>query len=125
MSVAERIAEHAMYVSEGNIEQTVDWLRSVGRKVDIYEDDITIHGVNDIRIGLVNNSDPVTSVVQILFALYGVFWVSIEECKQAMNIVNRKWKDRMKEKKKEKNMESSIGVSDDSYEQTSLEDFKL
>jgi len=98
MSVAERIAEHAMYVSEGNIEQTVDWLRSVGREVEVNGDDISIHGVNDTRIGLTNNSDPITSVIQILFALYGMYWPSIEGCVMAIYLVNKKWKEHVKEK---------------------------
>lgn len=33
MSVAERIAEHALLVSEGNLEPVIDWLRKVGRSV--------------------------------------------------------------------------------------------
>ena len=100
MSVAERIAENAILVSEGEIESVIEWLQKVGRKVIIQsEDEISILGVNNTRIGLMRYSDPVTSVVQIMFALYGMYWTSIDECTRAMDIVNRKWKNKVKEKK--------------------------
>ena len=89
---------------DGKIFDVAKRLQELGCKdVLATSDGIVLTGlVGGMRVGIPRGLDPINTLVQISFSLFGPYWPFCYNSKEAFRIVRNKWRERIKESKGEK-----------------------
>ena len=102
MISTERLVEKTFELFDGDIEGVTEWLLSIGCKdIEKTNDQVTLTGLTGIRSALTKGWDPVTIAVMLGMLTAGPFWVYLHPT--LLKDVNKEWKCRNKEKRKEDN----------------------
>lgn len=93
---AGRIAQHALLIWEGNLEQAEEWLKKMGHKTNWEGETLIVHSTNGITSGICAGADPITAVVSLLFVTLGQLWAVTDVGKRAFDIAGKEWKHRLR-----------------------------
>jgi hypothetical protein len=81
-----------------------EFLRKISPRVkEIEADDqgnIAIVGNTDIKVGLMPSLDPLTTLVQVGFALFGMYWPFLSEVQQAWKETQKYWRAKVRESRR-------------------------
>ena len=96
MTISERIADLALKVSlDTDTSELEEILRAQGATVTKESDTVIICKAN-YAIGISVESDPITALSVIIMALWGPHGMLLPEAKEAFDIVNKQWRERIK-----------------------------
>ena len=93
---AGRIAQHALLVYDGELEQVDEWLNKLGHTTRMEGKTLIVHSLNGITSGICTGTDPITAVVSLLFVTLGQMWALTEIGKDAFDIAGKEWKHRLR-----------------------------
>lgn len=91
---AGRIAQHALLVYDGELEQVDEWLKKLGHTTRMEGETLIVHSTNGITSGICTGTDPITAVVSLLFVTLGQLWPVTDVGMDAFGIVKKEWKRR-------------------------------
>jgi len=97
---AGRIAQHALLVYDGELEQVDEWLRKLGHTTNWEGETLIVHSTNGITSGICAGADPISAVVSLLFVTLGQMWAMTTIGKDAFDIAGKEWKRRFQATKR-------------------------
>lgn len=95
---AERLAEITWECHAGNYESLKRIILAQNGSWDAHDDGTQIAHTPMMTVGFCQ-SDPITTHVQVCFALFGQFWPLVPEAAAAQRLVNKRWREQTKAKK--------------------------
>jgi len=93
---AGRIAQHALLVYDGELEQVDEWLKKLGHTTRMEGETLIVHSTNGIASGICAGTDPTTAVVSLLFVTIGQLWPMTDVGRDAFEIAKKEWKHRLR-----------------------------
>lgn len=101
-AVAERIAELVWKCYDGDFSEASRLIEAMGGEIRREEGLLWFRSVDGL-VGAIPSrevgGDPITTFVQLGFALIGPFWFSLPHFRKAQALVNRQWEQRTKGEK--------------------------
>lgn len=97
---AGRIAQHALLVYDGELEQVDEWLKKLGHTTRMEGETLIVHSTNGITSGICAGVDPIAAVVSLLFVTIGQLWPTTDVGKDTFEITKKEWNRRLQAAKR-------------------------
>ena len=98
--LSDRLVQIVWECCDGNFETLRTLVEASGGTVQEESDHVVVRNTYGMTVGLARDSDPITTLVQICFALFGQWWHLLPSVARANEIVNKQWKERVRSEQK-------------------------